>query len=79
MNKKKYYFEPYQLQEFMMLYDSSENSEGKRQMFDVYTLWMFIKKCFPKIDFINAKWSIGFDSIFSPYIFYTGEGSYDPR
>ena len=66
IDKTRYYLEPYQLAELYRRIDSASKSEGKTEP---YLLWLFIKKCFPKLDLKQGTWRVRTDNILAPYIY----------
>ena len=66
IDKTKYYLEPYQLAELYRRMDSALKSTDKTEP---YLLWLFIKKCFPKLDFKQGTWGVCTTHILAPYIY----------
>ena len=76
MPKDKMYFDEYQLKELYSLYDMAEGNDGEPQVLDVYELWLFIQKCFPKINFITDAWLLDIKNVFKPFVYLYKKGAY---
>jgi len=73
-NEDKYFFDEYQFKELYALHDLAEKCDKEQQVLDVYKLWLFIKKCFPQIDFITTTWKLNVNNVFKPFIYMFKQG-----
>jgi len=62
---KKYFFKN---EDILNYYELADEFEKNRSASSEYKLWLFVQKCFPKLDLAGGGWSLGGIGIFTPYL-----------